>query len=660
MLSVVKKKHSNHMDNKMNLEQENRILKSKVETLNELLAVTEEVVSQRTSDLRKSNEKLHETSVYLSAIIDNMADGLLVTDTLGTITKVNPALTDMFGKKQEELLNRHIEDTGFPELADLMQKCKHAGKGESLTTEISMAGGRFAKAVATSIYQEESNDTPSLMGKVILLMDITKEKEVDRVKTEFISTVSHELRTPLTSVLGFAKLIRSALEDVIFPSVKTDDEEIEMEIEDVTDDINIIVSEGERLTTLINDVLDIAKMEAGKIDWKADPVSVSELTDRATSATSSLFTDKSIELIKEIDEGLPNITGDMDRLIQVVINLLSNAVKFTDEGAVRCQAVMKGTEIVISVTDSGIGISDENKPKVFEKFKQVGDTLTDKPKGTGLGLPICKEIVKHHNGRIWVEDAPVKGSKFLFSIPVSTDLRIPIKTEDIDALISRLRNQVGTRTPTSAEDKKTVLVVDDEENIRKLLKKQLEAEGYIVRLAQDGEEAVNHVKQEKPDLIILDVMMPGMNGFEVATILKSDPETMDIPILILSITANEEKEYRTSIDSFLAKPFKEDDLLNEISMLISMGVSKKDILIIDEDKPVVNKLAEVLEEKGYRVVCAYDSSEGIERAKTEKPDMIILDARFSNRCDMVNQLRFEKGLENTHVVLIGKDDACKL
>ncbi|MCP4349246.1 MAG: response regulator [Desulfobacterales bacterium] len=642
----------------MTPEQENTILKSKIETLNQLLAVTEEVVSQRTADLRKSNEKLHETSVYLSAIIDNMADGLLVTDTHGTITRVNPALTEMFGKKQEELLNRHIKDTGFSELADLVQKGKDTGKGESLATELSLADGRFAKAVATSIYQEESSDTaPSLMGKVILLMDITKEKEVDRVKTEFISTVSHELRTPLTSVLGFAKLIKGALEDVIFPSVETDDEDIEMEIEDVKDDIGIIVSEGERLTALINDVLDIAKMEAGKIDWKSDPVCVSELIDRATSATSSLFTDKSIELIKEIQEGLPNITGDMDRLIQVVINLLSNAVKFTDEGEVRCGAVLKGSEIVVSVTDAGVGISDENKPKVFEKFKQVGDTLTDKPKGTGLGLPICKEIVRHHNGRIWVEDAPEKGSHFSFSIPVSTDERIPIKTEDIDDLISRLRNQVETRTPTSAENKKTVLVVDDEENIRKLLKKQLESEGYIVRLAQNGEEAVNHVKQEKPDLIILDVMMPGMNGFEVATILKSNPETMGIPILILSIVANEAKEYRTGIDSFLAKPFKEDELLSEINMLISMGASKKDILIIDEDRPVVKKLAQVLEEEGYRVVCAYDSSEGIERAKAEKPDMIILDARFSNRCDMVNQLRFEKGLENTHFVLIGKGNA---
>ncbi|MCP4109121.1 MAG: response regulator [Desulfobacteraceae bacterium] len=642
----------------MTPEQENTILKSKVETLNQLLAVTEEVVSQRTADLRKSNEKLHETSVYLSAIIDNMADGLLVTDTHGTITRVNPALTEMFGKKQEELLNRHIKDTGFSELADLVQKGKDTGKGESLATELSLADGRFAKAVATSIYQEESSDAvPSLMGKVILLMDITKEKEVDRVKTEFISTVSHELRTPLTSVLGFAKLIKGALEDVIFPSVETDDEDIEMEIEDVKDDIGIIVSEGERLTALINDVLDIAKMEAGKIDWKSDPVCVSELIDRATSATSSLFTDKSIELIKEIQEGLPNITGDMDRLIQVVINLLSNAVKFTDEGEVRCGAVLKGSEIIVSVTDAGVGISDENKPKVFEKFKQVGDTLTDKPKGTGLGLPICKEIVRHHNGRIWVEDATEKGSNFSFSIPVSTDERIPIKTEDINDLISRLRNQVETRTPTSAENKKTVLVVDDEENIRKLLKKQLESEGYIVRLVQSGEEAVSHVKQEKPDLIILDVMMPGMNGFEVATILKSNPETMGIPILILSIVANEAKEYRTGIDSFLAKPFKEDDLLSEINMLISMGASKKDILIIDEDRPVVKKLAQVLEEEGYRVVCAYDSSEGIERAKAEKPDMIILDAKFSNRCDMVNQLRFEKGLENTHFVLIGKGNA---
>jgi signal transduction histidine kinase len=242
----------------------------------------------------------------------------------------------------------------------------------------------------------------------------------DAAKSSFLSTVSHELRTPLTSVLGFAKIIRRRLEERIFPLVPGDDPKIQQTKRQVIDNLDVVVSEGQRLTLLIDDVLDLAKIEAGKFTWNMAYLPVAEVLDRAAAATSSLFEAKNLKLVKNIEPILPTIYGDRDRLIQVVINLISNAVKFTDAGSITCAAVLHDGEIVVSVTDSGIGIKPEDQPKVFEKFKQVGDTLTDKPKGTGLGLPICKEIVEHHGGRIWVESEIGKGSKFSFSLPVET------------------------------------------------------------------------------------------------------------------------------------------------------------------------------------------------------------------------------------------------
>jgi signal transduction histidine kinase/CheY-like chemotaxis protein len=488
--------------------------------------------------------------------------------------------------------------------------------------------------------------------------DYHELKKLDEMKSSFLSTVSHELRTPLTSVLGFAKIIKNKFENVLFPLIKTDDHKVQKTIKQVIDNLHIIVSEGERLTTLINDVLDLAKMEAGKIEWKREPLAVTEIIDRATAATSSLFEQKNLEMKKMIGPELPEIVGDRDRLIQVVINLISNAVKFTDQGSITCSATRINQEIVVCVSDTGMGIAKENQEKVFEKFKQIGDTMTDKPKGTGLGLPICKQIIEHHGGRIWVESEWGRGSNFLFSLPVReqaeiTDLRIM----DVDTLVKQLRDHVVTAAPTSRAGGKTVLVVDDDLSIRRLLRQELEAESYRVKEAADGMEALNQVKKERPDLIILDVMMPGMSGFDVAAVLKHDPITMGIPIVILSVIENKERGYKIGVDRYFTKPVDMEGLLREIGELLSLGTSKKKVLVVDENVSTVKTLAEVLEAKGYSVVGAYNGAECIEKAIKEKPDMIIVDALISDHHDITKTLRFEKGLENVYFILLAESKA---
>jgi signal transduction histidine kinase/ligand-binding sensor domain-containing protein len=237
-------------------------------------------------------------------------------------------------------------------------------------------------------------------------------------KSVFLSNVSHELRTPLTSVLGFAKIIKKRLEERIFPLVPANDSKARHTIAQVSENLEVVVIEAERLTALINNVLDLAKIEAGKVEWNMAPVAVPEIISRASAATASLFESNGLLFSKQIAPNLPEIVGDQDKLIQVVINLISNAAKFTEKGSVTCLAEHVNGEIVVSVSDTGIGIASKDQADVFDKFKQVGDTLTDKPKGTGLGLTICKEIVEHHGGRIWVESEVGKGSTFSFALPV--------------------------------------------------------------------------------------------------------------------------------------------------------------------------------------------------------------------------------------------------
>jgi len=237
-------------------------------------------------------------------------------------------------------------------------------------------------------------------------------------KSAFLTNVSHELRTPLTSVVGFTRIISKRLDDVVFPALASDDPKVERAQRQVRENLEIISSEGERLTTMINDVLDLAKIESGRMEWRRVPVHLEELVLRASAATSSLISHAGLSLVTDIEPDLPTVIGDRDRLIQVVINLLSNAVKFTPQGTITCAARRDGGSLVLSVTDTGVGIAPEDHGKVFEQFRQAGDTLTDKPRGTGLGLPICREIVEHHGGRIWLESEPGRGSTFAFALPI--------------------------------------------------------------------------------------------------------------------------------------------------------------------------------------------------------------------------------------------------
>ena len=470
--------------------------------------------------------------------------------------------------------------------------------------------------------------------------------EADAAKSAFLSTVSHELRTPLTSVLGFAKIIKKRLEERIFPLVPAEDRRIAQTIHQVEENLKVVVSEGERLTKLIDDVLDLAKIEAGKLEWHMEGVSIADVIERATAATSSLLDQKGLRLVKEVDGDLPSVTGDRDRLIQVVINLISNAVKFTDMGTVICRAERRNGNLVVSVVDTGLGIAPADQAKVFERFKQVGDTLTDKPKGTGLGLPICREIIEHHGGRIWVESEPGRGSTFSFTLPIAAEhtAGVPAPVE-LAALIRQLRDQVVVTTPRLADRQPRILVVDDDPNIRELLTQELSEAGYQVRVAGNGREALAHIRGERPDLVVLDVMMPEMNGFDVAAVLKNDPLTMDIPIVILSIVQDRDRGFRLGVDRYLTKPIDTELLFKEVGALIEQKKSHKRVLVVDEDATTVRTLTDVLTARGYSVMEAR-GEDLLNRAVAVKPDIIMLNSVASARSDAVQMLRFEKGMEN--------------
>lgn len=366
-----------------------------------------------------STLELQDTLAYLEAVIENVADGLLVLDPVGKVTKYNHALSAMFdfgdvdlsGKNAALLFSSDVLDLSMSALQNPM---------EVFSAEVPLPLNRVAQAAASAVFKPSTplKAAGSRLGTVILFRDITKERELDLMKTEFLTTVSHELRTPLTSILGFAKVIRKKLVNTIFPNTPDNDPKTVKVKTQVTENIGVMVAEGERLTQLINDVLDISKMESGRTDWRRQRLAIRDILEHSVDSTRSLYQDKPLKVLVETMDPMPEIEGDRDRLVQVMVNLISNAVKFTEQGAITCRARALDNSILVSVSDTGMGIPFRDKELIFERFKQAGNTLTDKPMGTGLGLPICKQIVEHHGGTIWVESAPGAGSTFFFTLPL--------------------------------------------------------------------------------------------------------------------------------------------------------------------------------------------------------------------------------------------------
>jgi signal transduction histidine kinase len=342
------------------------------------------------------------------AALEHLVDGLLAVDADLIVQAVNPAFVRLLQTDASRLVGGRADQVLPPVLADSTDRAMK--EGEVVRDEIDLPRGRVGDVVASPMGSDGA------AGCVVVIRDVTREREADRMKTDFIATVSHEFRTPLTAIQGFTKINQKRLEARVFPHVPEDDERARKAVDTIRENVRITLLEAQRLGAMVNDVLDISKMEAGEMEWTMVPLAPAVIASRAIDSARGLFADE-VELRVEIHEELPTVLGDVNRLLQVLINLLSNAAKFTKDGSVVLRVVQAPEGVEFSVTDTGSGIAPDEQRSVFERFKQVRNTLTDKPRGTGLGLPICRQIVVAHAGRIWLESEPGRGSRFAFWIP---------------------------------------------------------------------------------------------------------------------------------------------------------------------------------------------------------------------------------------------------
>ena len=423
-------------------------------------------------------------------------------------------------------------------------------------------------------------------------------KEIDRIKSQFIANMSHELRTPLNSVIGFSRVILKGIDGPINDTQ--------------TQDLTAIYNSGQHLLSLINNILDLSKIEAGKMELQFNKVNMVDLINSALSTSTALIKDKPIKLEQKIPADLPPVMADQTRIRQVLINFISNAIKFTDSGEIVVEAGLVKSpdgkpEVQVTVSDTGAGIEVKDRIKLFQPFSQVDDSPTRKAGGTGLGLSISRSIIEMHHGRIGLLQSELgKGSKFFFTLPV----------EEETVPIPKFKTNAGGGT---------ILAIDDNPDILNLYERYLKPLGYNVYCLTNPDEAVEVATKIRPFAIMVDIMMPQRDGWMVMKDLKEDPKTQNIPIIICSIVEEKEKGLKLGAADYLVKPFIPEDLIQSINRLGKKTGMRK-VLVIDDDIEELRLVEKMLTgSENLILISATSGQEGLDEILAQAPDVIVLD-----------------------------------
>lgn len=462
-----------------------------------------------------------------------------------------------------------------------------------------------------------ANELAIGMSRKELLREITVknvELEQEKLKTEeanetlkkFLATFSHELRAPLNSIVGFSEFLAEDFQTL--PPAQ---------IQEFMKNVQV---SGKHLQQLINDILDLSKIEAGKLELHVESYPVSYFSDTVRRVLQSAIESKKIDLCFEVASDIDQLVVDQTRLKQILVNLVSNAVKYSDVGGRVTVGVRRvDNEIEVDVTDQGTGIKPEDLPRLFRPFQQArrGGILKE---GTGLGLAITKRLVELHGGHIWAESEWGKGSTFRFRIPMVLPGEVTGLPHE---LLSAISGHVGK------EDRKhRILIVEDNQQAAQLIEKCLQDAGYETEIARDGVEGIEKAKQLKPDVITLDLILPLKDGWQVMKELKRHPICKDIPVIIISITDEKKLGFSLGAAAYFVKPINRGELVETVKRVPLRRAGDKEhprVLIIDDDKTAADLMEVMLEAEGYDVHKCYNGRDGLKLAQSEEPDLIILD-----------------------------------
>jgi signal transduction histidine kinase/DNA-binding response OmpR family regulator len=461
-------------------------------------------------------------------------------------------------------------------------------------------------------------------------------RAANQAKSDFLASMSHELRTPLSAIIGFSDLMRA--------EAATETTTVQVPVEWV-DHIN---RSGQHLLGLINDVLDLAKVEAGRLELDRAQFDLATALHESVAGVRPLADRKHLRLETEL---APGVLADADRgrFRQVVYNLLSNAIKFTpDGGLVRVESSVAEGGVRIDVVDSGVGIAEADHERIFEEFRQVGDPQS-KEAGTGLGLALTRRLVEAHGGRMTVESEPGKGSRFSVYLPIP-DLPEP------RAAAAELP-PLAEAAPGEREIGHDVLIIEDDPSVVRLLRTYIEGDGYSVRAAASGEMGLAEARRSPPGAIVLDVLLPGMDGWEVLRQLKADEALRGVPVIIVTVVDEREVGLALGAVDYLLKPVDRQGLLDQLARYtLTTKVKQRPVrvLAVDDDPAALDLVSSALGSEGFEVLRASGGREGLELAAREQVDFVICDLLMPDLdgFGVVGELKSRPETRDTPIVIL--------
>lgn len=476
---------------------------------------------------------------------------------------------------------------------------------------------RDVRAMGRAV-RDDSGAVVRLVGTV---QDITEQRVVARMKDEFVGVISHELRTPLTSIRGALGLMAGGAVGALPPKAQRM--------------ADVALNSSERLVRLVNDILDVEKLAAGKLELDLAELRVAELVEAAVAEMRALAQQAGVTL--KADPGDAVVLADRDRVAQTLANLLSNAVKFSPEGGtVTVSAGRTSSEaggdgmVLLTVTDQGPGIPADKLEAIFDRFAQVDASDARAKSGTGLGLPICRGIVEQHGGRIWATSTPGSGSTLTFTLPAA-----PQRNDTSDAPL-----------PVGA-----VLICDDDPDIVEVLAAMLEAHGYETLSALTGQQALDLAVEQAPSLVLMDLRMPGMSGWETIAALGDNPATAQIPIVILSALAPDDIAVPTA-SAWLTKPVDQGALMGSLRKALGNDATTS-VLVVEDDEDLGEVLKGFFTDHGIHARVAHTGMQALAMSREVPPDLLVLDLGLPDidGYAVVEQLRRDERLRSLPMVV---------
>jgi signal transduction histidine kinase/DNA-binding response OmpR family regulator len=467
----------------------------------------------------------------------------------------------------------------------------------------------------------------------------------NEAKSAFLAKMSHELRTPMNAILGYSEMLMEEAED--------------LGQEDFLPDLKRIHAAGKHLLSLINDVLDLSKIEAGRMELFLETFDVCAMIEDVTATVQPLVEKNANTLEVDCPPQAGSMRADLTKVRQSLFNLLSNASKFTDHGtiALAVRRSADGNEIRFDVRDTGIGMTEEQLGHVFEAFTQAEAATASKYGGTGLGLTITRRFCEMMGGEISVASTPGVGTTFTITLPaeVTPAGGVAVASREAQAAPAAAPPATGEKTPSGGRAR--ILVIDDDAAVRDLMESILVREGYEMEGAASGEEGLRIARELHPDLITLDVVMPGTDGWTVLAALKADPQLADVPVILVTIMDNRNLGFTLGASDYLTKPIERDRLLTVLKKRVP-GHAPWRVLVVDDDPDVRTQLRRILEKEGYQVAEAENGLAALERVAEGVPSLVLLDLLMPvmDGFGFVHELRQHEAWRAVPVVILTSKD----